>query len=63
MLRYREVAMSVTDTTKVALSIHEVCSRYDRSRGTVFALMREGKLQRAKDGSRTLIPATSAESW
>ena len=46
-----------------ALSVPQFCERYSVSKGMVFKLIRDGKLQRAKAGRRTLIPIESAEAW
>lgn len=52
-----------TETPRAAWSVPQFCERYPVSKGTVFALLRQGKLQRVKVGRRTLIPVESADAW
>lgn len=50
-------------TPRAAWSVFEFCERYSVSKGAVFALLRDGKLRRVKNGRRTLIPVESADEW
>ncbi len=52
-----------TPTPRAAWSVAEFCERYDVSKGAAFALLREGKIRRVKNGRRTLIPVESADAW
>ncbi len=54
---------TTTSTPRAAWSVLEFCKRYSLSKGTVFAMMREGKITRIKAGRRSLIPVESAEAW
>ena len=50
-------------TPRAGWSVAEFCTRYGVSKGMVFLLMRQGKIQRVKAGRRTLIPVESADAW
>lgn len=50
-------------TPRAAWSVAEFCERYDVSKGAAFALLRDGKIRRVKNGRRTLIPVESADAW
>ena len=54
---------TTTTTPRAAWSVPQFCERYGVSKGMVFALLRQNKLQRVKAGRRTLIPVESAEAW
>ena len=54
---------TTTPTPPAAISIATFCGKYGLAKGTVYALLREGKLKRVKVGARTLIPVESEKAW
>lgn len=54
---------AATSTPRAAWSVAEFCERYNVSKGAAFALLREGKIRRIKNGRRTLLPVESLEAW
>lgn len=52
-----------TETPRAAWSVAEFCTRFNVSKGTAFALLRQQKIQRVKIGRRSVIPVESAEAW
>ena len=55
--------ITTTSTPRAAWSVAEFCERYNVSKGAAFALLREQKIRRVKNGRRTLIPVESAVAW
>lgn len=51
------------ETPRAAWSVAEFCTRYNVSKGTAFALLRDHKIQRVKIGRRSVIPVESADAW
>lgn len=55
--------MDNTPTTpRAGWSVDEFCTRYGISKGMVFVLMRQKKIERLKIGRRTIIPVESADA-